>query len=178
MEIRLTESELTRLISRIIKETEEENTDFDIEGGSYEEDYGNEEDPVEVIAQFFEDEDINELSPRQINRIESKVDSILDSESMGGDIYEEDEMMGRRRPSFASRLMKRGGEGMAVTGFMGFIGNVMGWSEFEVTQKLHELTEQLQLSNYTGPITVAMIASGIALALAGRARQYRDMGEY
>lgn len=176
MEIRLTESELTRLISRIIRETEEEGLDsnLDIRSDMGHDDFDMEEDSVEVIAQFFEDEGINDLSPRQINRIESKVERILDSESMGGDLYEEEEM--NKRPSFTSRLMKRGGEGMAVTGFMGFIGNVMGWSEFETTKKLHDLTSQLQLDNYTGPITVAMIASGIALALAGRARQHRDMG--
>jgi hypothetical protein len=110
----------------------------------------------------------------KINKsIEDKIDQI-ESKSMMERYIREDEEMGRKRPSFSSRMMKAGGGVMSVAGLMGFIGNSMGWSEFQTTQKLHELTELLNTSNYAGPISVAMIAAGIGLVLAGNAKSYNE----
>ena len=75
--------------------------------------------------------------------------------------------------------MKRGGFTMAALGFLGYIGNVMGWSESTMTTKIHEFTEMLGAGNYTGPITVAMIVAGLGIAFRGIANKYnRENREY
>jgi len=167
----LTERELTNLIKKIVRETEETETiDFNF-GNQYEEDLT----PEEIIANWFEDEGLLDLPERKLDRIEDKVDQI-ESKSMMERYIREDKGMGRKRPSFSSRMMQGSGAVMTVAGLMGFIGNSMGWSEFETTQKLHELTEMLNTSNYAGPISVAMIAAGIGLALVGKNKAYRETG--
>jgi hypothetical protein len=177
--IRLTESQLTRLIGRIVEDAEKDMEDMEMdremESPDYEEEMEGEGDPIEMIAKFFEDEGINDLPQRKIDRIEDKIEQIESEEMSESNLYEdEDESSMRRRPSFASRMMKRGGVAMTATGLMGFVGNVMGWSEFASTRKLHELSEMLEMANYTGPISVAMIAAGIALALGGHAKEYKE----
>lgn len=190
--VMLTERQLANLVKRIVREAEDEmemdmdmgddisningfrrQPDMDIEDNEEMDMDMSEDDAIEAIAQFFEDEGIVDLPERKIERIEDKIDQI-ESKSMMERYLREDEEMRNERPSFAARMMKKGGGAMTALGLMGFVGNVMGWSEFAPTQKLHELTEMLNAGNYTGPISVAMIASGIALALAGRAKEYNE----
>jgi hypothetical protein len=183
--VMLTESQLARLVKRIVREAEDEmeydtmsdegmeDYESDYEGMEDYEEEGEEMSPEEIIANWFEGEGLLDLPERKLDRIEDKIDQI-ESKSMMERYIREDEEMGRKRSSFSSRMMKAGGGVMSVAGLMGFIGNSMGWSEFQTTQKLHELTELLNTSNYVGPISVAMIAAGIGLVLAGNAKSYNE----
>ena len=144
----LTERELTSLIKRIIRETEEMDSKKTTK-----------QDMVDALGAFF-----------------SKHKSKLRSEEMNerylqeGDEDEDD--IDSRKSSFKEKLMKRGGFTMAALGFLGYIGNVMGWSESTMTTKIHEFTEMLGAGNYTGPITVAMIVAGLGIAFRGIANKY------
>jgi hypothetical protein len=50
----------------------------------------------------------------------------------------------------------------------------MGWTDTEVSQKLNELTSVLGDTYEVGPLSVAMLAAGIGLALAGKAKAYNE----
>jgi hypothetical protein len=62
-------------------------------------------------------------------------------------------------------------------GLIGALGEITGWSEFETTRKIHDFVESFGAGNYSGPITMAMIAAGLALALKGRAMRYKRTGQ-
>ena len=70
----------------------------------------------------------------------------------------------------------RGGLGMAATGAVLSLGEFMGYSESEITSMLHDFNSMAGLERYTGPVTVAMVFAGLALALKGLDSRYRRTG--
>jgi hypothetical protein len=164
--IRLTESELTNLIRRIVEDSE--NT-----MGMESEMSKNE--VVELISDFFKDEVLPELTPRETRSLKQKLER---PQSRG--IREDEEghsSLSDRTSNFREKLMMKGGLGMAGVGAIAALGEFTGWSEHELTSKIHEFVEMAGAGNYSGPITVAMVAAGLAIALRGRAKQYSRTGE-
>jgi hypothetical protein len=48
----------------------------------------------------------------------------------------------------------------------------MGYAGQELTAMIHDITQQAGLEQYTGPVTYAMVAAGIALLLKGASDKY------
>jgi hypothetical protein len=168
--IRLTESQLTSLIKRIVEDTE---NDMGMEMGMNFNDEDDsdmtKQDAIELIADFFEEDVLPELTPRETRELKNKARK-PHSRSM----HEEEETNLRGRMSnFKNKMMVRGGLGMAATGAIGAISEFTGWSESEMLTKIHEFFESAGAGNYTGPITIAMVAAGLALALKGKDMEYR-----
>jgi hypothetical protein len=161
--IKLNERQLTSLIRRIVEETEK--TEKENKGKKITKD-----DAVDLIAKFFKKEVLPELTPSEKNKLKMKV-SGSSKKSLEED-NDEDMDVDDRKGSFKDKLMIRGGGVMAATGLVGVIGRSMGWSEHETTSKIHEFIEQFGAGNYSGPITVAMITAGLAMALGGMASKY------
>lgn len=165
----LTERELTSLIKRIIRETEEMDSQM-----------ATKKDMVDTLGAFFskhkrklqhDKEDI--MAAAEEFASEEMTESYLNEE-------DEDEEMNdidSRKSSFKEKLMIGGGFTSAALGFLGYIGNVMGWSESTMTTKIHEFTEMFGTGNYAGPITVAMIAAGLGIAFRGIANRYNRINK-
>ena len=169
--IRLTESELTNLIRRIVEDTEEIN-DFGMDQG----DEMGKQDAIEAIADYLESEVLPELSPREIRTLERKVEQ--GEGDIQENIYEEDEEedLSSRKASRREKMMMRGGLGMAGTGAVLALGEFMGYSEFEITSMLHDINSMAGLGKFTGPVTVYMVFAGLALALKGLDNRMKRTG--
>jgi len=174
--VRLTEAELTRLIKNIVTETQME-MDMGMENEGEE---ISKKEAVDLIADFFKQEVLPELSMSQKQKLKTKT-MMRPSRSLGERHLEEDEdedsNISNRRGNFRDQLMMKGGGAMAASGALGYVGSVMGWSEFETTTKIHEFIEMAGAGNYTGPITVAMIAAGLALSFKGMANKFNRTGK-
>jgi hypothetical protein len=166
----LTERELTSLIRRIIRETEEMDSNNE----------ASKKDVENALAKFFKREVLPELSSSEKNKIMRKADMMEMKELEEMSLYEADEDeededtddIKSRKSSFKDKLMTRGGFTMAALGLVGVIGRSMGWSEFETTTKIFQFMEELGTGQYSGPITVAMIAAGLGMAIKGIANKY------
>ena len=170
--IRLTESELTRLVRRIVEDTERMDG-IEIDNIEMEDDMSKQE-AIKKIAEFLQDEVLSDLSSREISTLERKVEK--SENNVSENIYEDDEDLSSRKSSRREKMMMRGGLGMAATGAVLSLGEFMGYSEFEVTSMLHDLNSMAGLERYTGPVTVAMVFAGLALALKGLDSRYRRTG--
>lgn len=203
--IRLTESELTNLIRRIVEDTEEMNEFYPTTPEERDEVYNtpifkgskiypktpeeidnieiddidmgddmSKQEAIKKIAEFLQDEVLTDLSPREIKTLERKVDK--SDSNVSENIYEDDEDLSSRKASRREKMMMRGGLGIAATGAVLALGEFMGYSEFETTSMLHDLNHMAGLERYTGPVTVAMVFAGLALALKGLDSRYRRTG--
>lgn len=162
----LTERELTNLIKKIVRETEEMDSKMttkkdvvDALGAffsKYKSKLRSDKEDIMSAADDFKSEEMNE---RYLQEGDEDEDEDED------DIYS-------RKSSFKEKLMKIGGFTTAAIGFLGYIGNVMGWSESTMTSKIHEFTQTFGVGNYAGPITVAMIVAGLGMAFRGIANKY------
>jgi hypothetical protein len=172
--IRLTESELTRLVRRIVEDTERVD-DFEVDNIEIEDEMSKQE-AIRKIAEFLKDEVLDDLTPREINKLERKVEQGEDN--IQENIYEddEDEDLSSRKASRREKMMMRGGLGMSATGAVLSLGEFMGYSESQITSMLHDLNSMAGLERYTGPVTVAMVFAGLALALKGLDSRYRRTG--
>jgi len=161
----LTERELTSLIERIIKETEEMDSHR-----------ATKKDMVQTLGAFFS---------KYKNKLRADKEDIMiaadefEYEEMSeGYLHEgdedEDEDIDSRKSSFKYKMMQLGGFTTAALGFLGFIGRTMGWSEFETTTKINQFVEQFGTGNYAGPITVAMIVAGLGIAFRGMASRWHE----
>ena len=173
--IRLTESQLTSLIKRIVEDTE---NDMGMEMGM---DFNDEDDSditkpeaIRKIAEFLKDEVLADLSPREISTLERKVEK--SENNVSENIYEDDEDLSSRRASRREKMMMRGGLGMSATGAVLSLGEFMGYSESQITSMLHDLNHMAGLERYTRPDTVAKVFAGLALALKGLDSRYRRTG--
>lgn len=171
--VRLTEAELTRLIKNIVTETQSEmQMDVDMENEGEE---ISKKEVVDLIADFFKEEVLPELTTDEQRDLKRKVDRVSSRSLRGRHLEEgddEDSNISNRRGNFRDQLMMKGGGAMAASGLIGLIGSSMGWSEFETTTKIHEFIETAGAGNYTGPITVAMIAAGLAISFKGRINKF------
>jgi hypothetical protein len=173
--VRLTESHLTKLIGRIIEQVEDEvmepENDLDFEN---EDDFENEEltkdEVVDLISDFFKDEVLPELSPREEKILKNKVNR--EDTSRIREQKEGRRGFGDRMRGLRDNAMIGVGVATAGVGAVASLGEFMGWSEFELTQKIHEFVEQAGMGMYSGPITVSMVAAGLAMALRGVANKY------
>jgi len=173
--IRLTESEFHALVRRLVIEAQEEmmmDTEVDME----DEDMGEEElskpEVVKLISQFFKTEVLPELAPEEkaeLKHMARKATPEMAEEYLNEDIKD-------RFKSFKEKAMIGGGLGTMITGMITALGEFTGWSDFELTQKIHDFVEQFGAGNYSGPITVAMVFGGLIMALKGIADRHHRTG--
>ena len=190
--VRLTETDLRRIVKRVIKEdmggmddvhptygnlnlSKYSNDDInDLEGGEL--------NPTEVknlIADFFTEKILPELTPEEYSMLERKVNEPNSGRMSERRIRENEDMprgMGGRNAAFGEKAMMGGGAGLALSGAITALGSITGWSDFELTTQIHEFVRLAGLGNYSGPISLAMAAAGLALAFKGRSRQYGRTG--
>ena len=169
--IRLTESELTTLIKRMVEQAqddmrmeynEEDDMEYDMEYGEEQEELSKPE-AVDLIADFFK----SELLPNISSEDKSELKHM--AREVGPEINEHylNEDLKSRFKDFKEKTMIGGGISAAVTGMIGFASQVAGWSQTELVSKIHEFFQSFGYGEYTGPLTVAMIAAGLVVALKG-----------
>jgi len=165
--IRLTESELTTLIKRMVEQAQEDmgmeyNEEDDMEYGEEQEEMSKSE-AVDLIADFFK----TELLPNISSEDKSELRHM--AREVGPEINEHylNEDLKSRFKNFKEKTMIGGGISAAVTGIVGFASQVAGWSQTELMSKLHDFFQSFGYAEMTGPLTVAMIAAGLVVALKG-----------
>lgn len=173
--IRLTESQFSRMVARIVKESKYEYDEEIIEDEDSE-DQGDEmskQEAIKKIAEYLKSEVLNDLSPREVSKIKSKVQQA--KSNVQESLYEKDEEsddLPTRKAKRRERAMIGGGLGTMATGAVLSLGEFMGYSDFEITNMLHDFNELAGLERYTGPVTVGMVFAGLVLALKGVANKY------
>ena len=173
--IRLTESAFHSLIRRLVIETKEkmDDEDSDHEDMDNESDYSkmSKEKAIKKIADYLK----SELSKNQEEKLKNKLD---ESRRYGRRLYEdEDKDLSSRRSGGLGKTIKRGGLALSATGAVAALGSIMGYAGNEITSMIHDITASAGLGNYTGPVTYAMIAAGLAMALYGRSMEYKNTGK-
>jgi len=165
--IRLTESELTTLIKRMVEQAQEDmgmeyNEEDDMEYGEEQEEMSKSE-AVDLIADFFK----TELLPNISSEDKSELKHM--AREVGPEINEHylNEDLKSRFKNFKEKTMIGGGISAAVTGMVGFASQIAGWSQTELMTKLHDFFQSFGYAEMTGPLTVAMIAAGLVAALKG-----------
>ena len=165
--IRLTESELTTLIKRMVEQAQDDmrmeyNEEDDMEYGEEQEKMSKSE-AVDLIADFFK----TELLPNISSEDKSELKHM--AREVGPEINEHylNEDLKSRFKNFKEKTMIGGGISAAVTGMVGFASQVAGWSQTELMSKLHDFFQSFGYAEMTGPLTVAMIAAGLVVALKG-----------
>jgi hypothetical protein len=171
--IRLTESEFHSLIRRIVIETKEtmDDDDSDYDDMGDESDYSkmSKEMAVKKISTYLK----RRLSKNQEEKLKDKLD---ESRRYGRYLYEDEDLSSRKSGSLGKSI-KRGGLALSATGAVAALGSIMGYSESELTSLIHDITANAGLGEYTGPVTYAMIAAGLAMALYGRKMEYEKTGK-
>ena len=193
--IRLTESEFHTLIRRIVKETQEDMMNQEMEEGFF----GDMVDKVkglgekftkavemakEEAMEFFED-----LSPRQLSTVKmkirdldlgpvvDKVQEIEDEESELNESYFLNEGIMDR----VERFMARYGLGlsgtMGVAGFLAFLSEIPGWIDFDFLTRVHEIVEMSGLGRYAGPVSFLVFALGIIGAIWSLSSRHHQEGK-
>ena len=173
--IRLSESAFHSLIRRLVIETKEkmDDEDSDHEDMDNESDYSKmtKEKAIKKIADYLK----SELSKNQEEKLKNKLD---ESRRYGRRLYEdEDKDLSSRRSGGLGKTIKRGGLALSATGAVAALGSIMGYAGNELTSMIHDITASAGLGNFTGPVTYAMIAAGIAMALYGRNMEYKKTGK-
>ena len=171
--IRLSENEFHSLIRRIVIETKEkmEDSDSDSDEQDNESDYSKmgKEMAIKKIANYLK----KSLSKDKEEKLKNKLD---ESRRYGRYLYEDEDLSSRKSGSLGKSI-KRGGLALSATGAVAALGSIMGYSEGKLTSLIHDITANAGLGNYTGPVTYAMIAAGLALALYGRSMEYKKTGK-
>ena len=173
--IRLTESAFHSLIRRLVIETKEkmDDEDSDHDDMDNESDYSkmSKEKAIKKIADYLK----SELTKNEEQKLKNKLD---ESRRYGRRLYEdEDKDLSSRRSGSLGKSIKRGGLALTATGAVAALGSIMGYSESQLTSLIHDITASAGLGNYTGPVTYAMIAAGLAMALYGRSMEYKKTGK-
>ena len=173
--IRLTESAFHSLIRRLVIETKEkmDDEDSDHEDMDNDSDYSkmSKEKAIKKIADYLK----SELTKNEEQKLKNKLD---ESRRYGRRLYEdEDKDLSSRRSGSLGKSIKRGGLALTATGAVAALGSIMGYSESQLTSLIHDITASAGLGNYTGPVTYAMIAAGLAMALYGRSMEYKNTGK-
>ena len=173
--IRLTESAFHSLIRRLVIETKEkmDDEDSDHDDMDNESDYSkmSKEKAIKKIADYLK----SELTKNEEQKLKNKLD---ESRRYGRRLYEdEDKDLSSRRSGSLGKSIKRGGLALTATGAVAALGSIMGYSEGKLTSLIHDITSNAGLGEYTGPVTYAMIAAGLAMALYGRSMEYKKTGK-
>ena len=174
-EIRLSESAFHSLIRRLVIETKEkmDDEDSDHEDMDNESDYSkmSKEKAIKKIADYLK----SELTKNEEQKLKNKLD---ESRRHGRRLYEdEDKDLSSRRSGGLGKTIKRGGLALSATGAVAALGSIMGYAGNEITSMIHDITASAGLGNYTGPVTYAMIAAGLAMALYGRSMESKNTGK-
>jgi len=162
--IRLTESELTTLIKRMVEQAQD---DMDMEHDDDQEEMEKPE-VVDLIADFFKKRVLPKLDPEEkdeLKHITRKATPEMTESYLNEDKKD-------RFSSFKEKAMLGGGLGTMLTGMIAALGEFTGWSESELTMKIHDFVEQFGAGPYSGPITIAMVFAGLIIALRGASKMY------
>ena len=174
--IRLTESAFHSLIRRIVIETkekmdEEDSDNDDMGNGSNDSKKTKEEKAIKKIADYLK----SKLTPVKKEKLKNKLD---ESRRYGRRLYEDDDKdLSSRKSGSLGKTIKRGGLALSTTGAVAALGSIMGYSEGKLTSLINDITANAGLGEYTGPVTYAMIAAGLAMALYGRSMEYKKTGK-
>ena len=161
--IRLTESELTTLIKRMVEQAQD-NMDMETNG----EEEMEKPEVVDLIADFFKKRVLPKLDPEEkdeLKHITKKATPEMTESYLNEDKKD-------RFSSFKEKAMIGGGFGTMLTGMITALGEFTGWSESDLTMKIHEFVEQFGAGPYSGPITIAMVFAGLVIALRGLSKRY------
>ena len=177
--IRLTESELTTLIKRMVEQAQEDMSAGYVEeeddmGYDEEQEEMSKPEVVDLIAKFFKTEVLPELAPEEkaeLRHMARKATPEMTEEYLNEDLKD-------RWASFKEKAMIGGGIGTTLTGMITALGEFTGWSEAELTRNIHDFVESFGAGRYSGPITVAMVFAGIVIALRGVAKRSERLGEH
>jgi hypothetical protein len=163
--IRLTERELTTLIKRMVEQAQD-NMEMDMETNGEEE--MEKPEVVDLIADFFKKRVLPKLDPEEkdeLKHITKKATPEMTESYLNEDKKD-------RFSSFKEKAMIGGGFGTMLTGMITALGEFTGWSESDLTMKIHEFVEQFGAGPYSGPITIAMVFAGLVIALRGISKRY------
>lgn len=194
--VRLTESELTRLIKRIVEDTEKGAMEMERpmrrrRGFSI-------MDAVQQAAEIFErdfadnldDETMSELErktarinvDRAVSKLENSSEEELSSreemasekiDDMLGDISESFLSEGKfdRIKSIIARANIFGGLGVIGAAGTAFVSMIPGYVDFEFLLKVHEMVETTGCSRYCGPLSFFIACLGVAMFFHGMVRK-------
>ena len=130
---------------------------------------------VDLISDFFENEVLPNLSRREKMELKNEIGHLqMEQRRIRRRSLREDKHKSfkDRLSSAKENMMIGGGLGMAAAGAISSLGEITGWSEFEITTKIHDYIEQFGAGEYTGPLTVAMVVAGLSMALKGMSDRY------
>lgn len=190
--IRLTESEFHSLVRRLVREAQDEmmsdEMSFEDEDGSeefsYEEDdFGQDgentkEDDVAALADYFATNVLPDLRPRDLDRLEDAAED-LDPDAILNESDDEYSPEQKRKDLRRGKMLQAGSVAAGIPAALGFVSYIPGYIDFPNTLlKAHELFEQLNLGNYTGPVMFGMIVAAVVAALKGQALKDSARGKY
>lgn len=190
--IRLTESEFHSLVRRLVREAQDEimsdEMSFEDEDGSEEfsyeeEDFGQDgentkEDDVAALADYFATNVLPDLRPRDLDRLEDAAEG-LDPDEILSESDDEYSPEQKRKDLKRGKMLQAGSVAAGIPAALGFVSYIPGYVDFPNTLlKAHELFEQLNLGNYTGPVMFGMIVAAVVAALRGQALKDSARGKY
>ncbi len=194
--VRLTESELTRLIKRIVEDTEKGAMEMERpmtrrKGFSI-------MDAVQKAAEIFERDFADNLDEETMSELESKTSRInLDRAISKLERNSEDELSGReemasekindmlgdisesflsegkfdRIKSIIARANIFGGLGVIGAAGTAFVSMLPGYVDFEFLLRVHEMVETTGCSRYCGPLSFFIACLGVAMFFHGMSRK-------
>ena len=178
--IRLTESEFHRLVRRLVIETKEKMDDenLDHEDMDNESDYSKmtKETAIKKIADYLKSELTHPEKEKLKNKIQDKIKIEESRRRYGRYLNEEDDEdknLSSRKSDRKEKIAIGSGAAISATGAVAALGSIMGYAGQELTSMIHDITSQAGLGNFTGPVTYAMIAAGIALLFKGLDMRHR-----
>ena len=181
--IRLTESEFHTLIRRIVKETQEEMMNQEMEEGFFG-DIGDKiigfgekfaeavEMAKEEAMEFFE-----KLSPAQLSTVKmkirdldlgpavEKIERMEDEESELNESYFLNEGIMDRVEKFMARYGLGLSGTLGISGFLAFLSEIPGWIDFDFLYRVHEIVETVGLGRFSGPVSFLVFALGVIGAI-------------
>ena len=176
--IRLTESEFHRLVRRLVIETKEKMDDenLDHEDMDNESDYSKmtKETAIKKIADYLK----SELTQPEKEKLKNKIqDKIEESRRRYGRYLneedDEDKNLSSRKSDRKEKIAIGSGAAISATGAVAALGSIMGYAEGQLTSMIHDITAHAGLGGFTGPVTYAMIAAGLALLFKGIDMRHR-----
>ena len=181
--IRLTESEFHTLIRRIVKETQEEMMNQEMEEGFFG-DMGDKikgfgakfaeavEMAKEEAMEFFE-----QLTPRQLSTVKmkiqdldlgpavEKIERMEDEESELNESYFLNEGIMDRVEKFMARYGLGLSGTLGISGFLAFLSEIPGWIDFDFLYRVHQIVETVGLGRFSGPVSFLVFALGVIGAI-------------
>ncbi len=191
--VRLTESELTRLIKTIVEDTKEKmDMDFEMpDRGGFDV-----MSAVSKASKMFEREFAEELSDREMKKLERLADNIdVDrvmsklERSQGEDLNDREEKVSDkiediitqvsesyltegkfdRIKSILARAGIFGGLGLMTVAGLAFVSQIPGHVDFDYLDRVYDMVQSLGCSRYCGPYAFYIAVLGVVMYFKGRA---------